>query len=57
MSSQKILIDYSEFKRLKEVEKKYHEQHSQTLGMNFLIVISLADEIPYRSSILTSTKI
>jgi hypothetical protein len=32
MSTQKILIDYSEFKRLKEVEKKYHEQHTLSLG-------------------------
>jgi hypothetical protein len=32
MSTQKILIDYSEFKRLKEVEKKYHEHHSQSIG-------------------------
>ena len=30
---EKILIDYSEFKRLKEVERKYHEQHSQSFGM------------------------
>ena len=32
MSQQKILLNYAEFKKLKEVEQRYHELQNQIAG-------------------------
>ena len=34
MSQQKILLNYAEFKKLKEVEHRYHELQNQIAGKN-----------------------
>ena len=33
MSTQKVLINFTEYKKLKEIEKKYHELQAQLTGM------------------------
>ena len=33
MSTQKILLNFAEFKKLKEIEKRYHELQTQLSGL------------------------
>ena len=38
MSTQKILINYAEFKKLKEIEKRYYELQTQVSGITTLLL-------------------